>query len=95
MYYAVYKESLKRAKKKIWIFSDLQQSNPENARKCLETSMKDYEALGESFDMIWFLGDCIEGTNKKNIDTMCAYLEDAFNKINFISLLLCKNKNIC
>ncbi len=82
MYEYIYRESLKRAKHKIWIFSDLQQAEPKNAKKCLDTCMKDYIALGEKSDMIWFLGDCVEGTDRKKLDTMCTYLEDAFEKLN-------------
>ena len=35
MYDYIYHESLKRAKHKVWIFSDLQQENPRNAKECL------------------------------------------------------------
>ena len=82
MYEYIYRESLKRAKHKIWIFSDLQQAEPENAKSCLDTCMKDYVNLGEKSDMIWFLGDCVEGTDRKKLDVMCGYLEEAFEKIN-------------
>ena len=77
MYDYIYEESLKRAKHKVWIFSDLQQSKPENAKECLDVSMADFRLLGSPADMIWCLGDMIEGTDKKALDEMCASLEHA------------------
>ena len=59
IYEFIYQESLKRAKHKVWIFSDLQQANPQNAEECLNVSMEDYYLLGAPADMIWFLGDCV------------------------------------
>lgn len=82
MYEYIYRESVKRAKHKIWIFSDLQQAEPKNAKSCLDICMADYASLGEKSDMIWFLGDCVEGTDIKKLDIMCTYLEDAFNKLD-------------
>lgn len=78
IYNFIYQESLKRAKHKIWIFSDLQQSNPENAKECLDVSMKDYYFLGAPADMIWFLGDCVEGCNKEHLLAMCEMQEKVF-----------------
>lgn len=80
MYNFIYKESLKRAKHKVWIFSDLQQSDPKNAKECLEVSMEDYYSLGAPADMIWFLGDCVEGADKQHLLEMCEMQEKAFVK---------------
>ena len=79
MYDYIYRESLKRAKHKIWIFSDLQQSEPENAQKCLDVCMEDFYHMDKSADMIWFLGDCVEGTDITKLNKMCASLEEAFD----------------
>ena len=78
MYDLIYNESLKRAKHKVWIFSDLQQANPQLAKECLEVSMADYYLLGAPADMIWFLGDCVEGDNVAQLTDMCDMLERAF-----------------
>lgn len=80
MYDFIYQESLKRAKHKVWIFSDLQQSDPKNAKECLEVSMDDYYCLGAPADMIWFLGDCVEGADKQHLLKMCEIQEKAFMK---------------
>ncbi len=80
MYDYIYHESLKRAKHKVWIFSDLQQENPRNAKECLNASMEDYYLLGAPADMIWFLGDCVEGSNRPQLEEMCEMQEKAFVK---------------
>ncbi len=71
MYNYIYSESLKRAKHNIWILSDLQQANPDYARECLHISMKDYENMGQPADMIWYLGDSVEGNNREHLLKMC------------------------
>ncbi len=78
MFNYVYQESLKRAKHKIWIISDLQQSNPEYAKECLDISMKDYKQMGSPADMIWYLGDSIEGSNLEHLQKMTQMQEQAF-----------------
>lgn len=80
MYNYIYQESLKRAKHKIWILSDLQQANPDYARECLHISMADYENLGQPADMIWYLGDSVEGNNRDHLLKMCDMQEKAFTK---------------
>ena len=30
------------AKRRFWVFSDLQQSDPDNARRCMETGVRDF-----------------------------------------------------
>lgn len=76
----IYHESLKRAKHKIWIMSDLQQGNPDHARECLDISMKDYEKMGQPADMIWYLGDSVEGKTYSHLQKMCAMQEETFAK---------------
>ena len=80
MYEFIYQQSLKRAKHKVWIFSDLQQAEPKNAEECLNISMADYYLLGAPADMIWFLGDCVEGGNRPQLEEMCEMQERAFVK---------------
>ncbi len=78
MFDLIYQESLKRAKHIIWIMSDLQQSNPDFARECMEVSMADYELLGRPADMIWYLGDSVEGHNLQHLQEMTRMQETAF-----------------
>ncbi|MBQ8637557.1 MAG: metallophosphoesterase [Lachnospiraceae bacterium] len=79
MYDYIYQESLKRAKHKVWILSDLQQRNPVYTRECLEISMEDYYLLGAPADMIWYLGDAVEGDDRNHLLEMCALQEKAFD----------------
>ncbi len=78
MYEYIYQESLRRAKHKIWIMSDLQQSDPNRARECLDVSMADYEQMGKPADMIWYLGDSVEGSNYEHLVRMADMQEEAF-----------------
>lgn len=80
MYDILYQESLKRAKHKIWIFSDLQQSNPAYAKECLDICMADFEEMGSPADMIWYLGDSVESANREHLTAMCDMQEQAFVK---------------
>lgn len=80
MYSAIYQQSLQRAKHKVWILSDLQQSDPALAQECLDVCMADYETLGDAADMIWYLGDAVEGSNKEHLLSMCRMQEEAFAK---------------
>ncbi len=82
MYDYIYRESLKRAKHKVWIMSDLQQSRLDCAKECIDIAMEDYHNLGESSDMVWYLGDCIQGDNLEVIEQICALQEDAFGALN-------------
>ncbi len=76
----IYRESLKRAKHKVWIFSDLQQSNPAYAKECLDICMEDFDLIDAPADMIWFLGDCVEGGDRERLEKMCDMQENAFVK---------------
>lgn len=78
MYTHIYNESLKRAKHKIWIFSDLQQANPAHAKECLDISMEDFYLMGAPADMIWYLGDSVEGIDKAQLLELSAMQEKAF-----------------
>ena len=80
MHEYIYRESLKRAKHKVWIFSDLQQADPKDTQECLNISMEDYYLLGAPADMIWFLGDCVEGADVSRLEEMCEMQEKAFVK---------------
>jgi hypothetical protein len=50
-----------RATHRAWIISDLQQSVPAEAERCLRAALADTVALGLRLDRIWYLGDAVEG----------------------------------
>lgn len=69
-------------KKRIWIISDLQQSIPENARRCLTTAAEDYMSLSTQCNSIWYLGDAIEGRDLKHIAEMAQMQVDMLGSLN-------------
>lgn len=61
-----------------WVVSDLQQREPEQARRCLMTAVADVRALGRPFDRIWHLGDAVEGEDCEHLERMAAMQVEAF-----------------
>lgn len=59
-----------KAKSRLWLISDLQQSIPENALFCMNEAVEDYKNLGLNCQTIFYLGDAVEGHDKKYIDEM-------------------------
>lgn len=78
LYQSLYDESCRRAKHRVWILSDLQQSQPENTRRCLDIGISDFEALGRPAEQIWYLGDAIEGDDMPRLIAMTDLQEQAF-----------------
>jgi len=78
IYDDLYRLCAPRAKHTIWVFSDLQQGRYENAKRCLDISMRDYLSLGAPAEMIWYLGDSTEGHDLGELERMTAMQEEAF-----------------
>ena len=55
---------------RVWLISDLQQSVPERACRCLTTAVEDFQNLDMPPDRIWYLGDATEGTDIAAIGEM-------------------------
>jgi calcineurin-like phosphoesterase family protein len=82
IYQSLYEESCKRAKHVIWVVSDLQQAQPENTARCLNTAMSDYcDVLGAPAERVWYLGDAVEGTDRDRLLAMCDLQEKAFGSL--------------
>ena len=77
----LYNESLKKAKFKAWVFSDLQQRDPKNAESCLKICTSDFIESGLSADVMWYLGDAVEGKELDHLSKMSVMQEKAFYKI--------------
>lgn len=71
-----------KVKQRIWIFSDLQQSIPENAKRCLETAYNDFKSLDMQCNMAWYLGDAVEGHSLEFLKEMSHMQIDTLNKLN-------------
>ncbi|WP_066187902.1 MULTISPECIES: metallophosphoesterase [Gracilibacillus] len=59
-----------KVKYRMWLFSDLQQSVPEQAEYCLSTAVDDFKSLDLTCDYIWYLGDAVEGNNQEQLRKM-------------------------
>ncbi len=85
----LYNISLSKAKHKIWIFSDLQQGNPKYAKECLDVSVADYKSMGKPADMMWYLGDSIEGFGVEHIDHVLKMTEMQIKTFEGLDIPLC------
>src|SRR5690242_6628006 len=62
---------------RVWVISDLQQSIPTEARRCLTTAVEDFRSLDLlPIDQIWYLGDAVEGANLQHLEEMSAMQVD-------------------
>lgn len=57
---------------RLWICSDLQQSQPDNARRCMTVAVDDILALGLPLDAVCYLGDATEGDDLAFLADMTA-----------------------
>jgi hypothetical protein len=64
---------------RVWVFSDLQQAIPAEARRCLTTALEDFRSLELPVEQIWYLGDAVEGARVEHLDEMAAMQVDAFS----------------
>lgn len=59
-----------RARHRLWLISDLQQSIPENATLCMRVAAEDFAALSLPCQYIFYLGDAVEGHDRVYIEEM-------------------------
>jgi hypothetical protein len=64
---------------RVWVFSDLQQSVPAEARRCLTTAVEDFRGLALPVEQIWYLGDAVEGTRLDHLEEMAAMQVEALS----------------
>ncbi len=69
------------AKHCVWMFSDLQQRDPVNARQCMETALEDYRILEADAAQIWYLGDAVEGNNPDHLTEMAKMQDEGFGSL--------------
>lgn len=55
---------------RFWVFSDLQQSDPANARKCMHAGVDDFLSLALHVDAVCYLGDSTEGCDLGHLSAM-------------------------
>jgi hypothetical protein len=52
---------VKKARHRVWVFSDLQQADVGEARACMTAAVEDYKGWGAECEQMWYLGDAVEG----------------------------------
>ncbi len=57
---------------RVWVISDLQQSVPAQARRCLTAAVEDFKSLDRPVEQIWYLGDAVEGSRLEALEEMAA-----------------------
>ncbi len=77
----LYRAVLPHVRHCVWVFSDLQQGDPVNARACMETALADYRALGAPAERIWYLGDSVEGANLAHLREMAQMQAEGFGSL--------------
>lgn len=77
----LYETMLPHVRHCVWVVSDLQQSDPVNARQCMETAIADYHVLGDPAQRIWYLGDSIESINLDHLNEMAKMQAEGFGAL--------------
>jgi hypothetical protein len=57
---------------RVWVISDLQQSVPAEARRCLSAALEDVRSLALPVGQVWYLGDAVEGARGEHLEEMAA-----------------------
>lgn len=78
---ALYETMLPHVRHSVWVISDLQQSDPVNARQCMETSLADMRAMDCPAERIWYLGDSIESTRMDHLREMARMQAEGFGSL--------------
>ena len=66
----MYNEIHKQTDVRLWVISDLQQSQPQSARQCITAAVEDFKQLGLECNRILYLGDSVEGSNLSHLNEM-------------------------
>ncbi len=61
---------LRPAKRRFWVFSDLQQHDPANARRCMHAGVEDFLSLRLPVDAACYLGDSTESADLPHLREM-------------------------
>jgi len=63
-------------KHRVWVFSDLQQTEPADALRCLTAAVGDFRDLRLPCDQMWYLGDAVQGADLERVREMCRMQTD-------------------
>ena len=73
---------LRPAKRRFWVFSDLQQHDPANARRCMHAGVEDFLSLRLPVDAACYLGDSTEGTDLGHLREMADMQVEALARVD-------------
>jgi len=76
---------------RVWIMSDLQQDEFENARVCLTQATEDFRSLELECDQIWYLGDAVQGSNRDILQQMISLQIELLTPFNIPLKFACGN----
>lgn len=73
---------LRPARRRLWVISDLQQSDPANARRCMHAGVEDFLSLRLPVDAVCYLGDTTEGTDPAHLREMADMQVEALARVD-------------
>ena len=76
------RDSFPPPRRRFWVFSDLQQSDPDNARHCMTTGVEDFLSLGLAVDAVCYLGDSTEGSCLPHLQEMSDMQVEALSRVD-------------
>lgn len=85
------KSTAAHARHRVWIMSDLQQSDLNVARECLSAATGDFSSLARECDQIWYLGDPVEGSDMEVIRSMIEMQIELLQPFDIPLIFACGN----
>ena len=73
---------LRPARRRLWIISDLQQSDPANARRCMHAGVDDFLSLRLPVDAVCYLGDATESAVLPHLREMADMQVEALARVD-------------
>lgn len=70
------------AKRRFWLISDLQQSDPDNARRCMHAGVEDFLSLRMPVDAVCYLGDATESAVLPHLRAMADMQAEALARVD-------------
>ena len=72
----------REALRRFWLFSDLQQSDPRQAERCMYVGVDDFLSLDLPIDAVCYLGDSTEGSRLAHLEEMAEMQVQALSRVD-------------
>ncbi|MDT8390331.1 MAG: metallophosphoesterase [Lentisphaeria bacterium] len=76
---------------RVWIMSDLQQSELTVARQCLTEAITDFQLLDMACEQIWYLGDSVQGADLDVVKQMADMQAELLQSLGIPLTFVCGN----